>query len=99
MEARITKEPGNRVERMAGYDNDKDALRREFGRDTELDELEADGGLVDRGGHGRHQPRRDHGPNQRVLVGAAKFQDGGEAELHVEETDLEDRGNGFIMAR
>jgi len=84
---------------MAGYDNDEDPLRREFGSDTELDELEAAGGLVDRRGHGRHEPRRDHGLNQGVLVGAAKFQDRGEAELHVEETDREDRGNGFIIAR
>ena len=99
MEASITKEPGNRVERMAGYDNDEDALRREFGSDIELDELEAAGGLVDRGGHGRHEPPRDHGLNQAVLVGVVMFQDRGEAELHVEETDREDRGNGFIIAR
>jgi len=31
----------------AGYDNDEDAWRQEFGSDTELDELEAAGGLVD----------------------------------------------------
>jgi len=72
-------------------------LRREFGSDTELDELEAAGGLVDTGGgHGRQEPRREHGPNLGVLVGAAQFQDPGEAELLVEETDREDRENGFI---
>jgi len=41
LEARIAKERGKRVERTAGYDNDEDALRREFGSDTELNELEA----------------------------------------------------------
>jgi len=47
LEARIAKKGGKRVERTAGYDNDEDALRREFGSDTELDELEAAGGLMD----------------------------------------------------
>jgi len=41
LEARIAKDRGKRVERTAGYDNDEDALRRGFGTDTELDELEA----------------------------------------------------------
>jgi len=55
LEARIAKEQGKRVERTAGYDNDEDALRRKFGSDTELDELEAAGGLMDTGGgHRRH---------------------------------------------
>ena len=83
--------------RMAGYDNDEDPLRREFGSDTELDELEAACGLLDTGGgHGRHEPRREHGPNPGALVGAALFQDRGEAESLVEETDREDRENSFI---
>jgi len=100
LEARIAKEQGKRVERTAGYDNDEDALRRKFGSDTELDELEAAGGLVDPGGgHGRQEPRREHGPNPAVLVGAAQFQDPGEAESLVEETDREDRENGFITTR
>ena len=100
MEARITKERGKQVERTAGYDNDEDALRREFGSDMELDELEAAGGLVDTGGeHGRQERRREHGPNPGALVGAAQFQDPGEAESHVEETDREDRKNGFITTR
>jgi len=93
---------GKRVERMVGYDNDEDALRREFGSDTELDELEAAGGPVDRGGHGRQEPRREHGPNLGALVGAAQFQGRPgprEAESHVEETDQEDRENGFITTR
>jgi len=97
LEARIAKERGKRVERPAGYDNDEDVLRREFGSDTELDELEAAGSLVDTGGgHGRQEPGREHGPNLEALVGAAQFQDPGEAESHVEETDREDRENGFI---
>ena len=100
MEARIAKELGKRVERMAGYDNHEDGLRREVGSDTELDELEAAGGLVDTGGgHGRQEPRREHGPNLGALVGAAQFQHPGEAESHVEETDREDRENGFITTR
>jgi len=56
--ARIAKEPGKQVKRTAGYDNDEDTLRWEFGSDTELDELEAAGGLVDTGGgQGRHELR------------------------------------------
>jgi len=85
---------------MVGYDNDEDTLRREFGSDTELDKLVAAGGLVDTGGgHGRHRPRREDGPNPGALVGAAQFQDHGEAESHVEETDRDDRENGFITTR
>jgi len=58
VEARIAKERGKRVERTARYDNNEDALRWKFGSDTELDELETAGGLVDiGGGHGRQEPR------------------------------------------
>jgi len=96
LEARIPKERPKRVERTPAYDNDEDVLRREFGSDTELDELEAAGGLVDTGGHGRQEQRREHGPNPGARVGAAQFQDPGEAESHVEETDREDRENCFI---
>jgi len=100
LEARIAKERGKRVERTGGYDNDEDALRREFGSYTEQDELEAAGGLVDTGGgHGRHEPRLDHVPNLGAVVGAPQFQDRGEAESHVEETDCEDRQNRFITTR
>jgi len=85
---------------MAGYDNDEHALRREFGSDMELDELEAAGGLVDTGGgHGRHEPQREHGPNPGALVGVAQFQDRGEAASHVEEINREDRENVFITTR
>jgi len=94
------KERGKPVEKTAGYDNDEEALKREFGSDTELGELEAAGGLMDTGGgHGRQEPRRGHGPNPRALVGAAQFQHPREAESHVEETDREDRENGFITTR
>jgi len=100
LEARIAKERGKRVQRTAGYDNDEDALRQAFGSYTELDELEAAGCLVHTGGeHGRQEPRREHGPNPGALVGAVQFQDPGEAESHVEETDREDRENGFITTR
>jgi len=97
LEARIAKELGKRVERTAGYHNDEDALRREFGSDTELDELEAAEGLVDTGGgHSRQELRGEHGPNPGALVGAAQFPVPGKPESHVEETDREDRENGFI---
>jgi len=100
LDARIAKEWGKPVERTAGYDNDEEVLKREFGSDTKLDELEAAGGLVDTGGgHGRQEPRREHGPNPGALVGAAQFQDPGEAESHVEETDREDSENGSITTR
>jgi len=48
-------------------------LRREFGSDMELDELEVASGLVDTGGHGRQEPRRELGPNPGALVGAVQF--------------------------
>jgi len=100
LEARIAKKRGKQVASTAGYNNDEDSLRREFGSDTELNKLEAAGSLVDSGGgHGRQEPRREHGPNPGALVGAAQFQDPGEAESHVEETDREDRENGFITTR
>jgi len=49
LEAKIAKERGKRVQRTVGYDNDEDALRREFGSNTELDELETAGGHTDSG--------------------------------------------------
>jgi len=98
--ATTAKDRETRVERTAGYDNNEDALRREFGSNTVLDELEAAGGLVDTGGgHGRPEPQREHGPNLGALVCAAQFQDCGEAESHVEENNPEDRENGFITTR
>jgi len=58
LEARIVKERGKWGERTEGYANDEDGLRREFGSDRELDELDAAGALADTGGgHGRQEPR------------------------------------------
>ena len=97
MESRIAKERGKRVERTAGYDNDEQALREEFGSDMKLDQSEAADGLLDTGGgQGRQDPRREHRPNAEAVVCAAQFQDRVEAESHVEQTNREDRENGFI---
>ena len=62
--------------------------------------MEAAGGLVETaGGHGWQERRREHWPNPGELVGAVEFKDHGEAESHVEETDRENRENGFITTR
>jgi len=82
-----------------GYDNDEDALRREFGSDTELDELETAGGRADSGRHSQREPQREHGANPGALVGAAQFREPRDTESQVEETDREDRENGFITTR
>jgi len=99
LEAKIAKERGKRVERTVGYDNDEDPLRREFGSDTELDELETAGGWVDSGRHSQRELQQEHGANPGVLVGAAQFQEPRDTESQVEETDREDRENGFITTR
>jgi len=57
LEAKIAKERGKRVERKVRYDNDDDALRCEFGSDTELDELETAGGRADSGRHSQREPQ------------------------------------------
>jgi len=57
LEAKILEERGERVERSVGYDNDEDALRPEFGSDTELDELETAGGRADSGRHSQRGPQ------------------------------------------
>ena len=57
MEAKIAKERGKRVERMVAYDNDEYALRREFGTDTELDEVETAGSRADSGRHSQREPQ------------------------------------------
>jgi len=60
---------GKYIESMVGYDNDEDSLRWESDSDTELDELEAAGGLVDTGGgHGQDEPWREQRPNPGALV-------------------------------
>jgi len=81
---------------MVGYDNDEDVLRREFGSDTELDELETAGGRLDSGSHSQRKPWREHGVNLGALVGAAQFREPGDTESQVKETDREDKENGFI---
>ena len=82
-----------------GYDNDEDALRREFGSDTELDELEMAGGRTNSGRHRQREPQREHTANPGALVGAAQFREPRDTESQVEETDREDRENGFITTR
>jgi len=99
LEAKIAKERGQRVERTVGYDNDEDALRREFCSDTELDELETAGGHVDSARHSQREPERENGANPRALVGAVQFREPRDTESQVEETDREDRENGFITTR
>ena len=47
LEARIARERGKQVERTAGYSNDEEALRREFGMGPEPDGLESAGGVAD----------------------------------------------------
>jgi len=47
----MAKERGKWIERTVGYDNDEDALRREFGSDPELDELEMACRRADSGRH------------------------------------------------
>jgi len=71
LEVKITKQRGKRVERTVGYDNDEDSVRREFGSDTELDELETAGSRPDSGRHSQRKPQREHGVNSGTLVGAA----------------------------
>ena len=46
MEARIAREPGKQVERTAGYSNDEEALRQEFGIEPGPDGLESAGGVA-----------------------------------------------------
>jgi len=97
--AKVAKERGKRVERTVGYDNDENTLRRGFGNDTELDELETAGGRADSGRHSQREPQREHGANPGALVGAGQFRGPRDTESQVEETDREDRENGFITPR
>ncbi|RPB00159.1 hypothetical protein L873DRAFT_1843128 [Choiromyces venosus 120613-1] len=82
LEARIAKECGKRVERTAGYSNDEEALRREFGNDPEPEELEGAGGrAVTARRYGRHESQR---------VDAAPVQELEDTLSQVGETDPED---------
>ena len=47
LEARIARERGKQVERTAGYSNDEEVLRREFGMGPGPDGLESAGGVAD----------------------------------------------------
>jgi len=99
LEAKIAKDRGKRVERTVGYDNDEDALRWEFGSDTDLDALETAGSHTDSGRHSQREPQREHGANPGALVSAAQFREPRATESQVEETDWENRENGFITTR
>jgi len=99
LEAKIAKARRKLVERTVGYDNEEDALRREFGRDMELDELEMAAGHADSGRHSQREPQRENGANPGGLVGAAQFRESRDMESQVKETDREDRENGFITTR
>jgi len=57
------------------------------------------GGRADSGRHSQRKPQREHGVNPGALVGAAQFREPRDSELQVEETDREDRENGFITTR
>lgn len=90
LEGKIAKERGKHVERTAGYSNDEEALRREFGSDPTLEESEAAGGLAARGrGQGQREPQRDQGANPRAPADAALFREPEDAPSQVEETDPE----------
>ena len=79
MEAKIAQERGKRAERTAGYSNDDNALRREFGIDLEPEALQsAQGSFAD--------PGQDLGG----LVEAAVSGELADAWEQVEESDRED---------
>ena len=82
-----------------GYDNDEDALRCEFGSDMELDESDMAGGCTDSGGHSQREQQRDDGENLGALVGATQVREPVNMESQVEETNPEERENGFITTR
>jgi len=93
LKTRIEKEWGKRLERIEGYSNDEEPLRREFGIDPEVDGSEAAGGLGDAGrGHGWRGPQWDQGANQGgagVLDDVALLREPADPPSQVEETDLE----------
>ena len=81
MEAKIAQERGKRAERTAGYSNDDNALRREFGIDLEPE---------------ASQPARgsfaDPGEDLGGLDEAAVPRELADAREQVEESDREDIG-------
>ena len=97
LEARIAKEWRKRVERTRGYDNDEDALRREFGSDPEPDESEVAGGPTDTGRrYGQREQQRDRGVNLGAWVSAVPLREPTDTQSQVEETDREDEENAII---
>jgi len=85
LKARIALEGGNRVERAAGYSNDDNVLRLEFGIDLEPEVSESTAGHCTdlRKQHGQREPQR----NQEVdLAGVAEA----DTPLQARGTDQED---------
>ena len=82
LEARIAKEQGKQVERTAGYSNDEEALRREFGIEPAPYEAESAGGVADEG---------------RGIVDTMLSREPAGTSAYVEGTQ-EDRENGFITS-
>ena len=81
MEAKIAQEQGKRAESTAGYSNDDNALRQEFGIDLELEASQlARGSFVD--------PEEDLGGLVEVPVSGELV----DALEQVEESDQEDIG-------
>lgn len=85
LETKIAQERGKRVERTAGYSNDDDALRREFGIDLELEVSELAWGS-----------RADLADGRGGLVEAALSEELADAREQVEESDREDLGDCVI---
>ena len=65
----------------------------------ELDELETAGGHPDSGRYCQRELQPDHGANPEAQVAAAQFREPSDTELQVEQTNREDRENGFITTR
>ena len=85
METKIAQERGKRVERTAGYSNDDDALRQEFGIDLEFEISESARGS-----------RADAAGSLGGLVKAALSEELADTREQVEESDREDLGDCVI---
>ena len=83
--AKIAQERGKRAERTAGYSNDDDALRQEFGIDLELEVSQLARGS-----------RADLGDALGGLVESAPSGELADAREHVGESDREDLGDCVI---
>jgi len=92
LEAKIAQDQGKHVERTAGYSNDDNALRREFGIDLEPEVSESTTGCYTDLGrqHGQWKPQS----NQGVDLGGVVE---GDTPLQARGSDLEDKKeNSFI---